>query len=122
MGEVDFMTNWEPLFQTIDRKDADGFVSYLTQDASFKFGNALTVAGRDNVHKAVMDFFNSIKDLKHAILGSWDADGVAFVQGEVTYTRKDNNQVTIPFSNLFKLDGPLIREYWIYIDPSPLFS
>jgi hypothetical protein len=70
----------------------------------------------------VVGFFSSIKGLKHRLLKVWHLEGAAIIQGEVTYTRKDGRLVTVPFMNLFRLEGPLINEYLIYNDVSPLFA
>ena len=110
------------LFQAIDRMDADGFVSFLSENATFRFGNAEPVIGKNKIRGAVAGFFASIKGLRHHILTKWKTDDHLVIQGEATYTRKDDRLVTIPFVNIFKMDDTLIREYLIYIDTSPLFS
>ena len=110
------------LFGAIDRMDVVTFESFLTEDSVFRFGNAQPVRGRSNVSEYVAGFFSSIKALKHNVLGVWEQNNVFTVQGEVTYTRKDDRSVTVPFVNLFKTDGKLIREYLVYVDASPLYS
>jgi len=110
------------LFSAIDRMDVGAFESFLTEDSIFRFGNAQPVRGRSNVSEYVAGFFSSIKALKHNVLGVWEQNKVFTVQGEVTYTRKDDRSVTVPFVNLFKTDGKLIREYLVYVDASPLYS
>ena len=45
----------------------------------------------------------------------------AITEGTVTYTRDDGGSTTLPFCNVFHLaDDGRIREYRIYIDPTPL--
>lgn len=77
---------------------------------------------KQNVRDAVAAFFSSIKGISHKLLGTWQVDDVVFVQGEVTYTRKDDKIVQVPFFNLFKMDGPLVSQYVIYVDTSPLYA
>lgn len=110
------------LFQTVDRMDADGFAFFLSENATFRFGNAEPVIGRSKIRDAVAGFFASIKALRHHILATWKMDGNVVIQGEATYTRKDDRLVTIPFVNIFKMDGTFVREYLVYIDISPLYS
>ncbi len=43
-------------------------------------------------------------------------------KGSCTYTRLDGSQVTIPFVNVFYLQGDKIARYLIYIDNGPLFA
>ena len=102
--------------------DAEKFVTYLDEKAGFKFGNAATVNGRAEIKKAVAQFFGSINGLKHNIKQVWTVEDSVIIDGEVTYTRKNNTQLTIPFMNLFKMNGSLIKTYQIFIDVSPLFS
>ena len=43
-------------------------------------------------------------------------------RGEVTYTRLDGSTLSVPFVNVLKLEGSLIRDYLIYADTSELYS
>lgn len=110
----------EQLFRTIDAMDPAGFVACLTPDGSFKFGNAPAVHGRAEIHALVDGFWRSIRGSAHRCLHVWrDGDAVA-VHGEVTYTRTDGGQVTVPFVNVFKMRGAHIAEYLVHIDNTPL--
>jgi ketosteroid isomerase-like protein len=108
------------LFEAIDDMDADRFALFLSDDATFIFGNAAPVRGKQNVRDAVAAFFSGIKAVDHNLLGKWQVGDVVFVQGEVTYTRKDDNKVAIPFFNVFKMNEALVSQYIIYVDVSPL--
>ena len=55
------------LFAAIDAQDGAAFVSYLTDDAVFRFGSAPPVRGRAAVQEAVEAFFASIAGLSTAI-------------------------------------------------------
>ena len=113
--------NWcQQLFERIDAMDADGFVSFLTDDAQFRFGNAQEVTGKEKIREAIAGFFASIKGLRHHILRTWVHPEAVICQGEVTYTRTDDSQITIPFVNLFSMEGDYINHYHIYIDITPL--
>jgi hypothetical protein len=110
------------LFKAIDTMNADGFVSYLTDKARLRFGNGPVVTGREKIRETIAGFFVSIKALKHVILETWTYSDVVILQGEVTYTRKDGSQITLPFMNLYRMKGKLIDEYLVYVDISPLYS
>lgn len=110
------------LFKTIDAMDANGFVSYLTERAQLRFGNGPLVTGREKIRETIVGFFSSIRALKHVILATWTHSDVVILHGEVTYTRKDGSQITIPFMNLFRMKGDLIDQYLVYVDLSPLYS
>lgn len=110
------------LFATIDSKDADRFVEFMTADGVFRFGSAPEATGRQAIREAVAGFFSSIAGLRHTLHRSL-GDGVTLVcEGEATYTRHDSSEITLPFANVFELDGDLIARYKIYCDIAPLFA
>lgn len=117
------MAGWvEKLFATIDRKDADGFVGFLTEDASFRFGNAPPAVGRKDVREGVAGFFDTFESLRHEVVGVWETDGVVTCEVRVVYTRKDGGVVDLPCANIFRMKDGLIRDYRIFIDISPLYA
>ena len=108
------------LFSAIDRKDADAFVSHLTEDAVFRYGSQEPVQGRDAVRDYVVGFLGSVRALRHRPMDTWEGDDSLVCEGEVTYMRHDGSEVTIPFTNIFRLEGDKVRDYHVYIDPTPL--
>jgi len=111
-----------PLFETIDRMDAQEFVSFLTENGSFRFGNGPAVSGRSQVQEAVAAFFSSVKGLSHRILDIWDQGDTVICEGEVTYTLHDGRELTLPFANIFRMEEGLVADYRIFADVSPLYS
>jgi len=112
----------EALFNDIDKMDADKFALYLDEDVSFRFGNAPVVKGKEAVRQAVYNFFKAIKGIRHKKLRIWVHSDSVLYQGEVTYTRHDDSEVTLPYLNVFFLSGDKIKDYLIYIDINPLFA
>jgi uncharacterized protein (TIGR02246 family) len=112
----------EKLFATIDAKDAAAFAEFLTEDAVFRFGNGAPARGRDAVREAVAQFFAGVKALQHVVRESWVVPGAAVMHGQVTYTRHDGSQLSVPFANVLKLDGTRVREYLVFADASTLWS
>lgn len=110
------------LFTTIDGRDAQQFVTFLTEDARFRFGNAPEVRGRVQIQEAVAGFFGTIQGLQHRIINTWIHPDTVICQGEVTYTRLDGSQLTLPFTNIFGLAGKHVAEYLIYMDITPLYA
>lgn len=114
--------NWlDNLFASIDDKDAEGFASFLAHDAIFKFGNAEAVAGKAAIQEAVAAFFAGIQDIRHELLDSWSHPHAVVCRGTATYTRHDGSRLTVPFANVLKMQGSLIREYLVYVDISELY-
>ncbi len=112
----------EKLFKTIDAKDAEGFAEFLTEDAVFRFGNGEPARGKKAVRDAVAGFFAGVKSLRHTVRESWSHPDAVVMHGEVTYTRHDGSQLSVPFANVFKLDGRLVREYLVFADASKLWA
>jgi len=91
------------LFQSIDDKDTDKFLTFVIQD--------------------VLDrFFGSIDSISHEIVQIWKPESDILVQGIVSFTRLDKATLKIPFCNIFKMKNNLINEYLIYADTSSLYS
>lgn len=112
----------DELFATIDSMDTSGFVARLTPGAEFRFGNAPAANGSAQIGEAVGAFFATIAGLRHE-LSKVIADGDSLAcEGNVTYTRHDGTQVSIPFADTFVFDGDLIDSYRIYIDIAPLYA
>lgn len=111
------------LFAAIDNKDVDGFAEFLTADASFRFGSAPAAQGAEAIRAAVDGFFGTIKGLRHSVVRSMAEDGVLVCEGDVTYTRTDDSQITLPFADVFEMsDDGLIADYKIYMDVGPLYD
>ncbi len=110
----------EGLFKAVDTKDTDSFVAYLAEDAVFRYGSQEAVQGRAAIRKYVAGFFGTVKTLQHRVKETWEGDDSLVCQGEVTYTKLDGNEVTVPFVNIFRFEKDRIHDYLIYIDPSPL--
>ncbi len=110
------------LFSSVDNMDTEAFLDFLEDDALFRFGSEQTITGKEAIRETIEAFFASIKGLRHEILETWFEAGTVICQGEVTYTRKDDSDVTIPFVNILRMGSNRIREYLIYIDIKPLYS
>lgn len=110
------------LFKTIDRMDSKGFAESLTADGKFWFANHPPAVGRPAVEGAVSQFFGALGGLSHTLHRAWEQEGSLVVEGEVTYTRKDQRKVTVPFCDTFQLQGRQISEYRIYMDLAPLWA
>jgi hypothetical protein len=110
------------LFRVIDEKNTARFVEFLADDARFRFGNLPALEGKAAIGAGVGQFFASIRALRHCLLDSWERDGSLVCRGEVTYTRHDGREVTVPFTNVFYLSAGRIRDYQIYVDLAPLYA
>ncbi len=110
------------LFTAIDSSDTEKFLSFLSDDAVFRFGNIPPVEGKANIRPFLEGFFQSIKGTHHDQIELWELEGVKLMNGWVTYTRHNDTRLTVPFANTFKMNGEKIREYFIFVDTSQLYQ
>ncbi len=110
------------LFAAIDRQDAAAFVGYLTDDAVFRFGSAPAVNGRDAIRAAVDGFFGTIAGCSHTLHNTISSGSTLVCEGEVTYTRHNGTEITLPFTDIFEYEADLIAHYKIYMDVAPLYA
>jgi ketosteroid isomerase-like protein len=112
---------WTSLLATVDARDVPGFLSFLTDDAEFRFGNGPSVEGREAVGALVEGFLGAIGGTEHVLTRHWDGEDSAVGEGLVTYTRLDGTTLTLPFVNVFDLRDGKVSRYCIYIDNRDLF-
>jgi ketosteroid isomerase-like protein len=113
---------FENLFASIDSMDTERFLGFLSKNATFRFGSAEPVTGRDAIAAAVNAFFASVAALRHDLSGVIGDGDTAACEGIVTYTRHDGSTVSLPFVNIFEFQQDLISAYRVYIDIGPLFA
>ncbi len=110
------------LLAAVDRRDMDQFLGLIAQDARFRFGSAPPVVGHDAIRDAVGGFFASIAGLSHTLKQVISSGSTLLMEGDVTYTRHDNSDITLPFVNVLEIEDRLIVDYKIYIDIGPLYA
>jgi ketosteroid isomerase-like protein len=112
------------LFAAVDSGDADQVPAYFHDDVELVFGNnepSHGVAGYAATNTAFMATLHSIR---HEIHDVWavENDTVVIAVMTVHYTKKDGTQISLPCTNLLRLEDGLIRHYQIYMDVNPLFA
>jgi limonene-1,2-epoxide hydrolase len=114
--------HFDKLFASIDAMETESFVGFIAEDCTFRYGSSPPVTGRDGIRASVNDFFSMFAALRHDLTRTVLDDNAIVCEGEVTYTRHDGSQITLPFCNVFEVEAGLISVYRIYIDSSPLFA
>jgi ketosteroid isomerase-like protein len=109
------------LFDAIDAMDVDRFAEHLTPDVRFAYGSREPVEGKPAVVKSVTAFFDAFGAIRHEVERVLECGrDRAVVEGLVTYVTHGGRTVTVPFANVFSMQGNVIRDYRIYVDPTPL--
>ena len=114
------MPDRSQLFADIDAMAPDAFAQHLAEDAVMRFGNADPVHGRDAIRDVWGGFCAGIDGVSHAVVEQWAVGEATIVEADVTYTRKDGSQVTVPVVTIYRAPGELIADYRVFIDLAPL--
>jgi ketosteroid isomerase-like protein len=117
-------TLWaERFFALVDRGDADGIATQVSEDASLVTGNGDPVTGRDAIRNAINHFQTMITSIHHDIVRTWRVGNSVIAELRVTYVRLDGQILVLPCANVFDLDEDgLVTDYKIFMDMSPVFS
>lgn len=111
------------MFEDVDRMSVDGFLSYLTDDVVFRFGNAPELRGKQAVREAIELFFSGIAGLKHEPQGAWSEGDTTVLRFDTHYTKHDGVVLSVPCCVVVQFNtSRLIHDYRIHIDISSLFS
>jgi ketosteroid isomerase-like protein len=103
--------------------DADAWSSYLADDVVMRFGNGEPVHGRAACRDALAGFYDTIDGVSHAIVGEWESNDSAVFESNVTYTRKDGKEVTVPSVTIARTDDEgVISDYRVFVDLAPVFA
>ena len=111
------------IFATIDRFVPEDFVSHLTEDVVFRFGNGDPAIGREAVREAVAGFFSTIDGLTHHIHDLWQVEeDVTVARMDVEYRRQDGHTVYTPNLDVLRWRGDLVADWLITIDVAPIYA
>ncbi len=117
------MATKDRLFADIDRMEPDAFAQHLAEDVTMRFGNAPELHGRDACRQVWADFCGLVDGVRHAVLHVWEHDDTTIAQTDVTYTRKDGRDVTLPVVTIYRTrDDGLIADYRVFLDLTPVFA
>ncbi|MDA0181688.1 nuclear transport factor 2 family protein [Solirubrobacter phytolaccae] len=110
------------IFADIDAKNAEGFASRLSENARMRIGSQDPIFGPAAVVEGLSGFFQMIKALQHETVEVWEDGDTLIVESEVTYTRLDDSQITVPAVSILRRGPERIDDYRIFIDLGPVFA
>jgi len=111
------------VFDRVDALDAKGFAQFFAADGGLTFGNGPTMVGPEQVEAGCNGFFETIAGMRHAIVNEWQVGDQTIVELEVTYTRKDGDEVGNPVVSIWASDAAgLITDYRVFFDVAPVFA
>jgi hypothetical protein len=111
------------MFDCVDSKNIEGFLSYLSDDVEFRFGNAPKLVGKVAIKDGVGAFYSQIQGLEHVMTGVWELDHVTIIEFDSYYTKHTGVTVGVPCCVVLRFNADrLINDYRINIDLSPVFA
>jgi limonene-1,2-epoxide hydrolase len=111
------------LFAVVDAMEVATITALFAEDRRVVFGNGQPIVGLDEIRTGITAFLDTIAGQHHAIVKEWNVGDDTIVELKVTYTRKDNRQVTIPCVTIFHTDGVgKIDDYRVYFDVAPIYA
>jgi len=117
------MPDARTIFAAVDAHDIAAFDAMFADDGRFVFGNREPLVGREAVIAGNVAFFQLIRGLRHQLRNEWTFGADTIAETDVTYTRLDGKEVTVPAVSIWRVDDEgLIVDYRIFIDQAPLFA
>ncbi|MBP2708188.1 nuclear transport factor 2 family protein [Microbispora sp. RL4-1S] len=111
------------VFERVDSFDPSEFGRLLAEDATFVFGNAEPLTGRDAIVAGLRTFYSTIGGLRHRIVRNWQVDADTIAETEVTYRRLDGKDVSAVAVSIWRTrDDGLISDYRIFVDLAPVYA
>jgi catechol 2,3-dioxygenase-like lactoylglutathione lyase family enzyme len=110
------------LFSRGEAFDSEGFINFFTDTPIYQFGNFDVCFDKAAIKKSADAFFNGISAVYHDIKMIWEVGDVVFVEMDVSYWRKDGSVITLPCSDIFRVEGDKFSELRIFMDVNPVFD
>jgi hypothetical protein len=111
------------LFEDIDSMEPDAFARHLSDDVTMRFGNAEPLHGRAACRDAWAQFCETVDGVSHDMVNQWEVGSTTIAEANVTYTRKDGTEVTVPVLTIYETNADdEIDSYRIFIDLAPVFA
>ena len=111
------------LIALFEKMDVETALTYFTEDGLYRFGNYPPAIGKAAIRQATTaSHLDQIKGISFDIKAMWENADAVICEMDVNYIRNDNTVLTLPCTDIFRMEGELIREMLVYMDASPLFA
>ncbi|MFC9689989.1 nuclear transport factor 2 family protein [Kribbella sp. NPDC056951] len=111
------------VFTAVDTQDFDAFAAMLADESTFVFGNQEPFVGIEAILAGNAAFFTAVQRTEHHINRVWTVGPTTLAETDVTYTRLDGKEVTLPALSTWDVDeAGLITSYQVFADLTPVFA
>ncbi|MFC5216616.1 nuclear transport factor 2 family protein [Streptomyces coerulescens] len=113
----------DALFAKIDRGELHAVADLFAENATMVFGNGEPLVGREAILTANLAFMETVAGLRHRIVDAWTVDATTIAVTDVTYTRLDGREVTVPAVSIWRVGGDgLIIGFRVVLDLAPVYA
>jgi limonene-1,2-epoxide hydrolase len=102
--------------------DSEGFINLFTDHPVYQFGNFDVCFDQQSIKQSAENFFSQFSAVYHEIKQIWEVGHLVFVEMDVSYWRKDNSHISLPCTNIFRIEGDKFSEVRIFMDVNPVFD
>ncbi len=110
------------LIAAVELNASEEYVSYFTDDAVYKVGNAAAVVGPESIRRLADSVILLIEKVSHDVRNIWELGDTLICEMELRYLRKDGKTVTVPNLTIVRFEGDRVRSYQAFLDASSVFS
>jgi len=110
------------LFSRGEAFDSEEFITFFTDTPVYQFGNFEVCLDKESIKKSADNFFSKISAVYHEIKMMWELGDLVFVEMDVLYWRKDGSMVSLPCTDIFRVEGDKFSELRIFMDMNPVFD
>jgi ketosteroid isomerase-like protein len=111
------------MFAALDRGDVPAYLTFLSENASLRFGNNEPVIGKAAIKESLDDFYKTFNWVRHDHVATWTADGGAALEADVSYEKPNGSTVHVPAVTVCRFNQEQkITDYRIFVDLAPLFA
>ena len=110
------------LFSRGEAFDSEGFITFFTDTPVYQFGNFDVCLDKQSIKKSADNFFSQIDAVYHEIKVIWEVGDTVFVEMDVLYWRKDGSMISLPCTDIFRVEGDKFSELRIFMDVNPVFD
>lgn len=110
-------------YDLVDAGKVDEFMEFFAEDARLVYANNPPFEGRAAIREGLSQVLSSIAGIKHELRGIWDlADDMVLFEVDVTFSRKDGQDVQVPGAAICELRDGVMVEQRAYVDVMPVFT
>jgi predicted ribosomally synthesized peptide with nif11-like leader len=110
------------LFSRGEAFDSAGFITFFTDNPIYQFGNFEICLDKESIQKSADNFFSQISAVYHEIKVIWEQGDLVFVEMDVLYWRKNGSLISLPCTDIFRVEGDKFSELRIFMDVNPVFD